>query len=895
MAVFAIVAVSVVVTAPHRVDAADVASHSCAALPGDGSTTPPAPLDGFDAERPARIVDTRDGTGGVRRPIGAGCTLRLDLDASDVPADARAVALSVTAIAPQRGFLTVFPCGAGRPPTSNLNTRGGAIPTPNLVVATPDSQRRVCIFSQLGADVVVDVTGWWLASGSNRLRTITPIRADDSRQDPGRRIVPASTERVIDLGDVVPDGATAVVGNLTATEPVDDGFMTVYPCGTSLPLASNLNFVTGESRAVAVAVGLGPGERLCVQSNVATHIVFDVTGYYEPSAQFGPVSGVQPLAGRRLADSRTGEGGWNGPFAQGTVRRLRPGAGLPNDRQATAAVLNVVATEARADGFVTVYPCDEKRPTTSVLNVTPAGEATNLVVVDLAANGEICVYTFQPTHLVVDLFGVLVADDDVFVEELSIGGHTWPAYTSDGVDYVVECGANTDVGLRLLRGTTARVNGVPVASGTVPLVTSADDRIRVELRRDGVVRQHSFRCVPADFPRLDIDLTGEPSPGWYVTSLRKAGATSGYTAVLDTRGVPVWYKRVPGDLIDVQRRDDGRLVLVQSLGPRYGVDEDRGYLEMSLSGTVTDELRAVPIPAGFTSPGGDVSELEAPHPMPTDHHEYVSLPDGGFAVIVYTPLDADLSALGPGYVVDDEISENLIQEIGPDGALRWAWQTSDHFGVDVSFPIRWGPIDGYSGNEVDVYHLNSLELVDDGSGDYVASARHMDNVFRVDHQTGAVDWVVGQVPPDSPQATKNARLTIVGDQRGGPRRPHDARLDGDVLTMFDNRTGTGQPARAVAYRIDEAAKTATLLWSIEEPGGRSSGALGSNRVLDDGNVLVSWGAGVEPGFAEYTASGDPVIEITQLGGTASYRIVKHPVGAFDAGTLRATAGGAIDP
>ena len=41
----------------------------------------------------------------------------------------------------------------------------------------------------------------------------------------------------------VPGDATAVVLNVTVTQPLGSGFVTVYPCGDPRPLASNLNFV----------------------------------------------------------------------------------------------------------------------------------------------------------------------------------------------------------------------------------------------------------------------------------------------------------------------------------------------------------------------------------------------------------------------------------------------------------------------------------------------------------------------------------------------------------------------------------------------------------------------------------------------------------------------------
>jgi hypothetical protein len=208
--------------------------------------------------------------------------------------------------------------------------------------------------------------------------------------------------------------------------------------------------------------------------------------------------------------------------------------------------------------------------------------------------------------------------------------------------------------------------------------------------------------------------------------------------------------------------------------------------------------------------------------------------------------------------------------------------------------VRWPATPTYAGDEVDIWHINSIGLVDDGSGDYVVSARHLDAVFRVDRGTGDVAWILGSLPVGAPQKSGAQRLTIVGDPRNGPRRSHDARMTGDVLTLFDNRTDTGQPARAVAYRIDETAGTATMLWQIETPTGVSAPGLGSNRVAADGSVLVSWGAAISPLMEEFTAARQSALRIYQVGGGASYRITKEPPDAFSASILRATAGGPID-
>ena len=63
--------------------------------------------------------------------------------------------------------------------------------------------------------------------------------------------------------------------------------------------------------------------------------------------------------------------------------------------------------------------------------------------------------------------------------------------------------------------------------------------------------------------------------------------------------------------------------------------------------------------------------------------------------------------------------------------------------------------------------------------------------------------------------------------------------------MFDNRTHIGgeggQPPRAVRYRIDEQAGTATLLESISDPVVPESMCCGTARRLTNGHWLIDWG------------------------------------------------------
>ncbi len=255
---WALVAVLVAVGLPPiaSVDSGTVqaaaASVGCEPLPAGGVATAPA-LESYTAINPLRLVDTRNNIGGWGTTVGAGCTMRVNL-ASDVPANAAAVSLSMTAISATRDYFTVYPCASGRPETSNLNTRPG-VPTPNLVVAIPDVNREICIFSHGTAHLIIDLAGWW-SDGPDRFASIQPTRVYDTRQPGGARLARFVTREVKIPSSVIPDGSTAAVVNLTVDRAAAAGYLTAFPCGQPAPPSSNLNFVAGEARAVAAIVGL---------------------------------------------------------------------------------------------------------------------------------------------------------------------------------------------------------------------------------------------------------------------------------------------------------------------------------------------------------------------------------------------------------------------------------------------------------------------------------------------------------------------------------------------------------------------------------------------------------------------------------------------------------------
>jgi hypothetical protein len=206
--------------------------------------------------------------------VGASVTAP-DGTTSTIPAGVSAVALNITAVTPSAaGFATVWPCDVARPDASNLNFAANGV-VANGVVAPVGPSGRVCFFSNATTHFLVDIAGWFSGGSANPAFVgTTPQRVIDTRNaigTPKVRLAPGATLSVPMAGAAVrrsdgsaatvPADATAVAVNVTAVEPSNPGFFTVWPCGAPMPVASNVNFARGGAVANGVVAPSAPAVR----------------------------------------------------------------------------------------------------------------------------------------------------------------------------------------------------------------------------------------------------------------------------------------------------------------------------------------------------------------------------------------------------------------------------------------------------------------------------------------------------------------------------------------------------------------------------------------------------------------------------------------------------------
>lgn len=372
------------------------------------TTPPPEPANpgGLTAITPVRRLDTRTGLG-VTSAGKLGPQQSINLRVAGIGAvvpKAMAVVMNVTAIASTRaGYVTVWPTGDPRPPTSNLNFDPGSV-VPNLVLAKIGERGMVSFFNAGGeVDLAADVVGYLAAESSSKVTPLSPTRLVDTRTS--SPIGPDSELVLTIAGGPIPrSGVRSVILNVTVTGASAPSYLAVYPDGIPRPYTSNVNYGAGQTVPNLVVTRLGRGGRIrCYNAAGVAHVIVDLLGYVsDTNVGKGRVVAISPA---RVYDSRIP--GRGGPLAGGEERPISLAGlgGLP-EGPFSGVVANVTITEPTDGGYATVWPTGTRRPVASNLNFAPGQSVANLVL--SAVGDDRAVNLFVPrgqAHVIVDVVG----------------------------------------------------------------------------------------------------------------------------------------------------------------------------------------------------------------------------------------------------------------------------------------------------------------------------------------------------------------------------------------------------------------------------------------------------------------------------------------------------------
>ena len=355
-------------------------------------------------QSPFRVDDTRAASPVVYRSLGSNMVVQLTVFSATLSAGQ-----PLTTV-------TVHPCSAAAPvgEASVVLRSDDALNSAKFILgATP-----TCFTASLPVHVTVDKIGTVLSSPAPGALQYVPLTAPVVVVD---GVVASQSTSSLPTAAGVPGTAKGVVVSLDATDATGAGYLQAYSCAASIPMVSDVVFRNARASGLGY-VPFDAGGSACMFASASVHVKATVLGYFTdpgpdtfqlpPSLEFitGDVAppGLRAITPVRVLDTRNGIGR-PGITKVGAHQTVQLSLGSNVASTTTSVVLNVTATGTNAAGFVTAYPCDRTRPTTSNLNYAADDTVPNLVVVKVAADRTVCLYTDATTHLLADLTGTFEA------------------------------------------------------------------------------------------------------------------------------------------------------------------------------------------------------------------------------------------------------------------------------------------------------------------------------------------------------------------------------------------------------------------------------------------------------------------------------------------------------
>ena len=299
--------------------------------------------------------------------------------------------------------------------------------------------------------------------------------------------------------------------------------------------------------------------------------------------------------------------------------------------------------------------------------------------------------------------------------------------------------------------------------------------------------------------------------------------------LLDGTGEPVYYQTLPANGwggIDFKRQPGGQLSYYSEADFQYHLLDD----------TYT-EVGAVGAQFGYE----------------TDLHELQLLPNGEALFMIYDPQRIDMSQVILGGDSNAKVLGLVIQAVDANQDVVFQWRSWDHF-------LLTDTVVSLTAANIDYVHGNAIEVDDDGN--LLLSSRHLDEITKINRDTGAIMWRWGG---------PNNEFTM--DPAATFYHQHDIRRQADgTLTLFDNHND-GPASRGLTFELDEINLTATLVDEQLHAPDIYSLAMGSHSVAADGTRLLGWGSATTT-LTEYAANGSVRLEVSVSDVYRSYRAAR---------------------
>ena len=341
------------------------------------------------------------------------------------------------------------------------------------------------------------------------------------------------------------------------------------------------------------------------------------------------------------------------------------------------------------------------------------------------------------------------------------------------------------------------------------------------------------------YPEKILNTSNNPTPGNIFLTLLYPNQDS-YLMIMCNDGIPIYYNRLPWASRNLLLQPDGSLTYY---------DHSRGkFFQMDSSYNVVDSF--------YCRNGFEET---------TQFHEFILLANGHSFMMARDNRVVRMDTIVVGGDSAAVVSGFVIQELDANDNVIFQWNTFDHFEITDATPDV-----NLLANSINPFHCNSLAIDDDGN--LLLSSRYLDEITKINRQTGEIIWRFGGVE------SANNEFTFINDMRTFSHQHCARRLPNGNLILFDNgNLFTPQYSRASEYEMDEINKIATLVWNFANTPQSFTGAAGSVQRFSDENTLVGWGVpqGVSSGLTETDYNGNVTLDFSYPENYTSYRAFKY--------------------
>jgi DNA-binding beta-propeller fold protein YncE len=253
-----------------------------------------------------------------------------------------------------------------------------------------------------------------------QLVSVPPCRLVDTRQADGTfggPIMQGNTVRSFPIPQNtncnIPSTAAAYSLNVTVVPLATLGYLTIWPTQEIQPVVSTLNSPDGRTKANAAVVPAGVGGGVSVYVTDTTNVILDIDGYFAPATSNSYEFFSLPPC--RLVDTRQADGELGGPRLAAQTPRDFPlllSACIPTGVHPLAYSLNFTVVPnpgGQPLGYLSVWPAGEQQPVVSTLNNPTATVVANAAIVPAGSGGDIDVYAYNTTDLLIDINGYFAA------------------------------------------------------------------------------------------------------------------------------------------------------------------------------------------------------------------------------------------------------------------------------------------------------------------------------------------------------------------------------------------------------------------------------------------------------------------------------------------------------